>query len=307
MDSFGDRLYSRINNARSILFLHGEIAQLTYQAFVKYIETINQSTDQEITVTYPVGYRPNNTTIDTTVNYTKENLISRYQFLGLTQLPINGIYQLVTTTETLLGDILKLTLLEFPVKISSKRKLDFEIVLEAKTLDEIKFALVNNIANELSYKSPKEYAEEFHKYVGINLLEKPTFHKYIELKATRDIYIHNQGTANSIYISKADRLARVKSGQFLPVDIHYFLQSYECCLQLTEILEEDLNKIWPSAEYNKNKSQNLLQQKQEAIEQAIEQVESNPEAQAAEIEESQPIKQKPASKKIKASKKRWAK
>lgn len=270
MESFGDKLFKRSADAKNTLFLQGEIAQLTYQSFVKYIEIINEIEEPEIDVTYPVGFKPDNTTIDSTRKYTKEDLISRYNFLGLTQLPINGIYQLVTTIEALLGDILRDILIEFPQKISNKRKLDFELVLEANSLDEIKIALVNSIINELAYKSPKDFTEEFNKYVGINLLEKPTFHRYKELKATRDIYIHNQGVANDIYLAKADILARVKSGQYLPVNIQYFLQSYECCLQMTEIFEEELNKIWPSLEYQKVKKQNNQEQKDEAVENAIE-------------------------------------
>ncbi|MEK6478444.1 hypothetical protein WJR50_12950 [Catalinimonas sp. 4WD22] len=273
MKVFGDRLYEKVVEARNILFLQGEIAQLTYQAFDKYVQIINESEEEEIEVTYPVGFRPDNTAINSTHKYTKDILVGRYEYLGLNQLPINGIYQLVTTIEALLGDILRATLIEFPVKISNKRKIDAELVLEAHSLEEIKIALVNTIINELAYKSPKDFAEEFSKYVGIKLLEKPAFHKYVELKATRDIYIHNQGVANEIYLSKADTLARVKAGNFLPVDIQYFLQSYECCLQVTEILEGELNKIWPSPEYLKNKSQNLEEQKNEAIEQAVEQAE----------------------------------
>ncbi|HEY0056898.1 MAG TPA: hypothetical protein VGB63_16225 [Pedobacter sp.] len=273
METFGDKLYNRAAVAKNMLFLQGEIAQLTYQSFDKYVQIINETQENEIEVTYPIGFRPDNTAINTTHKYTKKDLVGRYQYLGLTQLPINGIYQLVTTIEALLGDILRDTLIAFPNKISNKRKLDFELVLEANSLEEIKFALVNTIINELSYKSPKDFAEEFNKYIGVNLLEKPTFHRYIELKATRDIFIHNQGIANEIYLAKADTLARVESGVYLPVDIQYFLQSYECCLQITEILQETLNKIWPSLEYEKNKSLNLQEQQEEAIEQAIEVVE----------------------------------
>ncbi len=273
METFGDKLYRKVSEARNKLFLQGEIAQLTFQSFDKYVQLINEMNETEIEIAYPIGYRPDNIPFNAIKKYSKEELIGRYQFLGLNQLPINGLYQLVTTIEALLGDILRDTLIEFPVKISNKRKLDFELVLEAKSIDEIKTTLVNSIINELAYKSPKDFAEEFSKYVNINLLEKPTFHKYIELKATRDIYIHNQGVANEIYLSKADTLARVKSGQLLPVDIQYFLQSYECCLQITEILEESLNKIWPSLEYNKYKTQNIEIQKETAIEHAIEQAE----------------------------------
>jgi hypothetical protein len=276
METFGDKLFKRVSNSRSILFLHGEIAQLTYQSFVKYIEVIDDNKEPEINITFPIGFRPDNTTIDSTVTYTKENLIERYQYLGLTQLPINGIYQLVTTIETLLGDILKDILIQFPAKISNKKKLDYQLVLGANSLDEIKLSVVESILNELAYKSPKEYGEEFEKYIGIKILEQPIYHRYIELKATRDIYIHNQGVANDTYTIKADRLSRVKSGQFLPVDIQYFLQSYENCIQLTEIIEEELNKIWPSLDYQKSKTQNIEQQKEQAIEKAIETAEALP-------------------------------
>jgi hypothetical protein len=272
MENFGDRLYLKAKEARNLLFMQGELAQLTYQSYVKFIDIINESNEDTIQISFPVGYRADRKSIEATQTYSKESLIERYQYLGLTQLPINGLYQLITIVETLMGDILRETLKEFPVKISNKRKLDAEIVLGASSLEEIKIALINSILNEIAYKSPKEFAEEFKNYIGINLLEKPTYHKYIEIKATRDIHIHNSGIVNNIYLSKADTMARVKAGDFLPVDIQYFLESYECCLQLTEILEESLNKIWPSAQYQIDKLAliSLEDEKDLAVEKAIE-------------------------------------
>jgi hypothetical protein len=275
MENFGDRLYLKVKEARGLLFMQGELAQLTYQSYVKFIDIINESGEDTIQISYPVGYRADRKSIEATQTYSKESLIERYQYLGLTQLPINGLYQLITIVETLMGDILRETLIEYPIKISNKRKLDAEIVLSASSLDEIKIAIINSILNEIAYKSPKEFAEEFKNYISINLLEKPTYHKYIEIKATRDIHIHNSGIANNIYLIKADTLARVKTGDFLPVDIQYFLESYECCLQLTEILEESLNKIWPSAQYRIDK-QALVQiedEKELAVEKALEKAE----------------------------------
>ncbi|MGB6151794.1 MAG: hypothetical protein WBG48_07375, partial [Pricia sp.] len=154
----------------------------------------------------------------------------------------------------LLNFLLKNVLMEFPRKIPSKRKIDASIALSADSIESIKIGIVDNILNEIAYKSPKDYAEEFSKYVGLNLLENPIYHKYIELKATRDIHIHNGGYANDIYLSKAGPLSRVKSGLYLPVTVQYFLQSYEACIQLTEILESELHKIWPSPEYLKSKA-----------------------------------------------------
>ena len=202
-------------------------------------------------------------------DYSKDDLKDRYAFLGLNKLPIDAIYQLVTITETMLNDLLRAILIEFPKKIPNKRKLEIDQILACDNLDQIKLAIVDAILNELAYKSPKEYADEFSFYTGVKLLESPVFHQYIELKATRDIHIHNKGIANEIYLNKVGILARVKSGNYLPVTIQYFLEMYEQCLQLTEVLEKALNDIWPSLIYKNRKKLSIQEDQQEAVEQTI--------------------------------------
>ncbi len=272
MEVFGDKLFNAISYTRSLLFTEGELANLTVIANNKFISVIEEEGEETISIDHPVGWRADDTPINSTNTYTKEELINRYKFMSETKLPLDGIYRLVTITETLLNFIFKIVLIEFPTKIPSKKKVDVSVALGADSIESIKIGIVDIILNEIAYKSPKEYAEEFNKYVGINLLENPIFHKYIELKATRDIHIHNAGTANDIYINKAGQLARVKSGNYLPVSVQYFLQSYEACLQLTEILESELNKIWPSAKYQEHKNNINTKGKEKVIEENVDQV-----------------------------------
>lgn len=272
MESFGDKLYNAISHTRMLLFAEGELANLTVISNNKFIELIEEEKDETISIDHPVGWRADNTPINSTNTYTKEELISRYRFMSETKLPLDGIYRLVTIIETLLNFTFKSVLIEFPGKIPSKRKIDASIALGADSIDSIKIDIVDNILNEITYKSPKEYAEEFNKYVGINLLENPIYHRFIELKATRDIHIHNGGYANDIYISKSGSLARVISEFYLPVSVQYFLQSYESCLQLTEILENELHKIWPSAKYIEQKENIKSKGKEKVIEENVEQI-----------------------------------
>lgn len=270
MENFGDKLYQIVSNTKASLFLQGEMAELTFAAYNEFVKTIENMEDDEIAFTYPVGFKADHTPIQTTHNYSKEKLIERYNYLAQSRLPKNGIYNLVTNIEALLGDIIRQVLMQFPSKISDKKSLKTGKILGAKSLEEIKLSIVDEILNDLTYKKPKEFAEEFDKYVGINLLEYPAYHKYIELKATRDIHIHNKGIANEIYLSKSDTLARVNKNDFLPVTIQYFLESYEACLQLTEILERDLDKIWPSQDYRDYKEKiNIENEQQEAVDEAI--------------------------------------
>jgi hypothetical protein len=246
--TLGNLLYRLVTSATNALFNQGELAQLTYGAFDVVANNVQSGKNESIDVSFPIGYRPDKTAILSTRKYTKQELLERYQFLALHQMPANGIAQLVTIVEALLGDVLRSVIVRYPQKLGAKRSLQLQVVLEAQTLEEVHLKATDSLLNELSYKSPAEFAEALESLLSINLLECPAFHKYIELKATRDIHVHNRGVVNDTYMKKAGSHARVKNGVFLPVDISYFLESYEACLQLAEWLESELDQHWHSSE-----------------------------------------------------------
>ena len=249
MESLGDKLYDIINTTKMELFNQGELAQLTYQAFHKYVQEIENS-EEEISISYPVGYTPAKETIESNVKYTKEVLIDKYNFLSLKQLPINGIYSLITLIEAMFTDILKAIILRYPKKLGNKKQISISTILSLNSIEEIHLDIINKLLNELTYKSPAEFIKEFKDITSIDLLETPATHRYKEIKATRDIYIHNNGITNEIYIAKAETLTRATIGQDLPINIQYFLESYEYCLQLTEFLELKLHEVWTSEKFS---------------------------------------------------------
>lgn len=252
MDSLGNQLYHIVDKARCVLFDQGEFAQLTYGAFDIAARSMQESDQEEIQVSFPVGYRPDKTTIDSTRTYNKDQLMGRYQYLAFNQLSENGIVQLVTIVEAALSDIIRSVVLKYPKKLGGKRSLAIKTVLEATSIEEIHVRATDELINELSYKSPTEFADAIKAILPVNLLECPAFHKYIEVKASRDILIHNRGIANSVYERKVGTHARVKEGMFLPVDVQYFLESYESCIQVIEWLEKELHQHWHSSEYEDN-------------------------------------------------------
>ena len=260
--SLGNKIYRRINLVRMTIFKQGELAQLTYDAFDNVITQIKDDSREKIEVRYPIGYRSDKSVMTTTRSYKKKDLIDTYTYLIDHQIPINGIYQLVTIIEALMGDILREVILEFPEKIGSKKMIDYNCILSASSIKEIHLQVVDLLLNELSYKSPKEFIKECGKLLDVNLWECAPFHKYMEIKATRDIYLHNQGIANDIYIRKASSHSREESGKKLPIDSEYFLKAYEDCIQITEWLEYSLHKKWPSSEleeYNARQNQKAEQ------------------------------------------------
>jgi len=246
--TLGDLLYQLVTSARNALFNQGELAQLTYGAFDVMAGNVQNNQSESISISFPVGYRPDKTAIESTKSYTKSELLARYQFLAFQQMPVNGIGQLVTIVEALLGDVLRSVVVRYPQKLGAKRSLPLHAVLESQTLEEVHLKATDSLLNELSYKSPAEFAEALEALLSVNMLECPAFHKYIELKAARDIHVHNRGWTNETYLKKVGSHARAARGAFLHVDIPYFLESYEACLQVTEWLEKELDQHWHSSE-----------------------------------------------------------
>jgi len=265
VENLGDQLNRIVNATQHILFNHGELAQLTYGAFDIAARSMQSSDKEEIEVTFPVGYRPNKTTIESTRKYRKDELLGRYQFLAFHQLAVNGLVQMVTIMEAMLGDVLRAVIIRYPQKLGAKRAVPLQAVLESTSIEEIHLRATDILLNELFYKSPAEFAESAKEILSLNLLECPAFHKYVEIKASRDIFIHNRGIANDIYVRKAGTHARVQSSVELPANIQYFLESYESCLQMEEWLEKELHQRWHSYEFEdrqkKSKEQLALAQK----------------------------------------------
>lgn len=252
--NLGNDLNGLVNAARGSLFEQGELAQLTYGAFDIAAGTLQEMQQDEIEITFPIGYRPDRTAINSTRKYRKDQLLLRYQFLAFHQLSVNALVQLVTIVETMLGDVVRAAVTKYPQKLGGKRNVPIAAVLQATSIEEVHLRATDALLNELGYKSPTEFADSFQQLLSVNLLECPAFHRYVELKATRDIFIHNRGIANEVYVRKAGSHARVNTGIALPVDVTYFLESYEACLQLTEWLERELHELWHSTDYEVRKT-----------------------------------------------------
>lgn len=270
MENFGNKLYGLINAARIALFSQGELAQLTYSALDTAAAALQAREEEAIEFTYPVGWRADDQPINSTRTYQKKELLAQYRYLALHQLAVNGIIRLVTIIEAVLGDIVRALVLKYPQKLGTKRTVQMQIVLEASTIEDVHLRATDAFLHDLSYKTPVELAEELKTILSFNLLECPAYHKYLEVKATRDIYIHNQGVANDTYVRKAGTHVRVRPGMELPVHIRYFLESYEACLQLIEWTEKQLHERWHSSECEEAQQRQLELQLKPAAPQPLE-------------------------------------
>jgi hypothetical protein len=108
--------------------------------------------------------------------------------------------------------------------IDHTSKIEVSDVIDAVSREEIISAIIQKELTSLFYAAPALQMEYFQTVTGTSLPEELVGH-WLEIKATRDIIVHNSGIANSVYLKKAGSHARAKDGAALPMDEKYFAKS----------------------------------------------------------------------------------
>lgn len=124
---------------------------------------------------------------------------------------------MVAVVEALLGDLVRAVVRRYPKNLGEKRSITLGKLLQSKSLQEMHESVADVVLNELSFKSPQKFAKEVEPLLFIDLLDSVAYHHYVEIKATRDILVHNRGHANDVYARKAGSHARARPRAPLPV------------------------------------------------------------------------------------------
>lgn len=168
-----------------------------------------------------------------------------------TELFENLIVTAVSHFEFFLFSVLQIVLLAYPKKltlnvqgIDTNREIPLEVVLNADSLETAVREVIDRQMISLSYASPRTYLLYFNKVTGVDTSD-PAFLVYVEIKATRDVIIHNAGTANNTYIAKVGNRKRGEVGQRLINDEQYFESCIATLKRLSGIVRRDINKHFP--------------------------------------------------------------
>jgi hypothetical protein len=225
----------------------GEGVTLATQALTLVAGNVSESTNSEWTFEFPLGLSPSGEVVKSSpAKWSKERLHRRLLLMRDLDLSVTALFQLVTLTDAWLQQILRRVLRQFPQKLGQKKMVPISAILAAKSIDAAHVAAMDGFIHDLSYRSPREQGEAASEILSIDILAIPAFERFIEIKATRDIWIHSLGRANDIYTQKARSHSRVAAGEYLPVTPTYLLQSYETCIQLIEGTHNALEQLWPA-------------------------------------------------------------
>jgi len=125
-----------------------------------------------------------------------------------------------------------MVLCDYPQKLSisvqgNRGELSVQLpeVLAAKRLGDVVDAMIDRLLNAAAYASPRDYLAYFKAVTGIEV-EGAEFDSFVEIKATRDLLVHNSGIVNATYLEKAGAAKRAKAGKTISVDRVY----YDACI-----------------------------------------------------------------------------
>ena len=159
---------------------------------------------------------------------TPKEVSTLFERFATRDLHANLLVACVSRLESLLNDVLRAFLTKYPAKLSiglkggdSSKSVAISVVIEADDITDVLGSIADSRLQGVFYAEPKEYLGYFESVCGVKLPEK-SFLEFVEIKATRDLVIHNNGLANDLYVRKAGSLARAKTGQPVSIDEAYF-------------------------------------------------------------------------------------
>ena len=151
----------------------------------------------------------------------------------------------VSIFEDLFFDILRLWLAAYPGSLS-KKQLEFGTVVNAPNIATVVLAVVDRELNEIKYQRVADWFAYLERLAKLGVPTGEEIERLAEIKAGRDVLVHNKGIVNTTYLHKAGRCARFAVGQKLDVDVPYHLASWEAIKKLVaDVSEAMIGKVQP--------------------------------------------------------------
>jgi hypothetical protein len=161
----------------------------------------------------------------------QDDLIRRGQDHATVYLRSFTFQYFVSQFEDFLFDLIGIWLTAHPQSLAGK-SVPFGTVMEAPDKAAITRAVVDEELNGLKYKRVADWFRYLDKLVRLDHPSSDEIESLAEIKASRDILVHNRGIVNAIYVSKAGGQARYAIGEVLELPEDYHRASWELILKV---------------------------------------------------------------------------
>lgn len=142
-------------------------------------------------------------------------------------LTVSTLQQFVSLFEDFLLGLMRAWLNTYHKGISKNQSVPAQVLFEVADLAEARARVIDQQLNELSYKKLREWFEFLNARAQLGCPTDAEIERLAEVKATRDVFIHNRGVANAVYVQKAGDKARFQVGEVAEVPEPYHRESWE--------------------------------------------------------------------------------
>ena len=156
----------------------------------------------------------------------EQSLLGRSQIYITEYLTAATFQQFVLLFEDFVFDLLRSWLAAYPASLSAKQ-VSIAEVLTAPDISTIMTSAIDKELNDLKYKRVAEWFSYLERLAQLGCPDSSEIEQLAEIKASRDVLVHNHGVANATYISKAGSRARFKEGEKLLVPEPYHRASWQ--------------------------------------------------------------------------------
>lgn len=136
------------------------------------------------------------------------------------------VVYVVSIVEPVLLEIVKLTLLYDKRRVKTKprgseSKLEYDTIVDCENYNDVMNVIIAKHIDALSYSKPNDQLEYIEKLFAIKI-DDDLWMKWVEIKASRDLIVHNKSIINKVYLDKSGTLARGKEGKEIVVVEDYY-------------------------------------------------------------------------------------
>ena len=156
----------------------------------------------------------------------EQSLLGRAELYVADYLMSSTFQHFVSLFEDFFFELLRYWLAAYPASLS-KKQIDVGSVLKASDKMAIVLAIVDRELNELKYERLTDWFAYLDRLANLGCPTADDIECLAEIKASRDILVHNGGIANITYVFKAGSRARHEDGEKLEIPEHYHLASWE--------------------------------------------------------------------------------
>lgn len=159
------------------------------------------------------------------------------------ELYANLLVTAVSRFEFYLADVLREFLRRAPEKLlrgpkggDSGRPVPLQMIVDAENLEELHEELIEQRIQSIFYAEPRDYCIYFNAISELQITES-SFEKFFEIKASRDLIVHNSLEVNDLYKRKAGLLSRGDIGDRLKIKKDHFEESLSGMKTLSGTIE----------------------------------------------------------------------